>query len=317
MKYPFHVGRYRLITLLLSISVMCVCLGWYATAVKRQRSAIVRLRSVGGEIRYDFEMDETGSLRGGTTPPQLPRWHQLLGVDYVATPVWGCVVGTDAKDLTPLGEFSELRWLELHRLQVDTLLPIAKLENLTSLGVQECQIGDLSCLTSLTRLEELDLSHTNIHTLPNLASLQQLETLVLTGTDIHDLRPLRRLYNLRHLYLDRTDVRDVLDLTQMLNLRTLDLQDTSIVDISPLAHLRNLRCVNLIGTKASDLSPLTNLSHLTDLYLGRESPKHESYVAQMVNPSSLVLRDSEEAWNQEVARLKCALPNCRIHHMQL
>ena len=59
----------------------------------------------------------------------------------------------------------------------------------------------------------------------------------------------------------------------------------------PLAALANLRVLSFIDTGVSDVGPLVSLDKLRDLWF------HGTKVSQ-----------------KELARLKGALPECRIHH---
>src|SRR5439155_326332 len=78
---------------------------------------------------------------------------------------------------------------------------------------------------------------------------------------------------------------------QTIDLTQLNLSGTGFNDVGPLAALANLQVLRLSGTGVSDVGPLVSLAKLRDLRL------HGTKVSQT-----------------ELARLKAALPECRILH---
>ena len=54
--------RYSLRTMLVVVLVLSVWLGYYANRAARQRRAVDEIRELGGQVFYDYERDENGSM---------------------------------------------------------------------------------------------------------------------------------------------------------------------------------------------------------------------------------------------------------------
>ena len=73
-------------------------------------------------------------------------------------------------------------------------------------------------------------------------------------------------------------------------MRTLHLTGTNVIDYSPLSNLKNLEYLNLRGSQISDLRPLTKL----------------------VNLKELNLTDCLNITDEQIQKLKSALPQVNI-----
>lgn len=111
------------------------------------------------------------------------------------------LIGTQASDLHPLADATQLETLQLS---------------------QSSAVRDLSPLQALTGLKTLGLSHTDVADLGPLAQLEQLESLNLTNTKVADLRPLGRLANLQRVEIARTSVTDLSPLRTCRRLTSID-----------------------------------------------------------------------------------------------
>jgi len=78
------------------------------------------------------------------------------------------------------------------------------------------------------------------------------------------------------------------------SVRWVSLHNTQVSDPSPLAELKSLELLYLADTQVSDLSPLAELKNLTELYLNNTNVS-----------------------NDQVEKLRQALPNCEIVHPSL
>ena len=114
---------FSLRTMLVLLTIVCVWLGFKVHRVERQKAAITWVESVGGTVSYDYELDEAGVLFGhydqsgdwicDATLPR-PRWlRELIGVDYLDTVISVTISDSGLVDLSPLTNFTELKWLHL------------------------------------------------------------------------------------------------------------------------------------------------------------------------------------------------------------
>ncbi len=150
--------------------------------------------------------------------------------------------------------------------------------------------NDLKPLASLTKLRRLGLEYCNVGDLTPLAGLTNLEYLGLANSQVKDLTVLAGLTNLATLYLSQTHVTDLTPLVALTSIKHLSLDNTQVSDLTPLAGLTNLEYLDLYSaTKVSNVRPLASLTRLEHLSLGYTN----------VN-------------EQELKKLKQALPNCGI-----
>ena len=123
-----------------------------------------------------------------------------------------------------------------------------------------------------------------------LKDMTQLRVLFLSGNQISDLTPLQGMTQLQRLHLFKNQICDLSPLHGMTQLQRLVLDTNQISDLSPLKEMTQLRMLKARGNQISDLSPLHGMTQLQWLWL-RENKISES----------------------EIAKLKEALPNCRIY----
>jgi len=158
-------------------------------------------------------------------------------------------------------------------------------------GGFETQVSDVKPLAALTKLNELLLNHTQVSNVAPLAGLTTLEVLWLHNTQVDEVTPLAGLTNLNNLSLHNTPVSDITPLAKLKNLRWLDLSYTQFSDVTQLAGLTNLKSLRLYNTQVSDVTPLADITNLERLWL-----------------------DGVQISDEEIEKLKLALPNCRIIH---
>lgn len=115
----------------------------------------------------------------------------------------------------------------------------------------------------------------------------------------------------RSVELRNSEAADLSTLSQMKELRCIALSFSRVSDISPLAELHDVDEIYLEGTDVEDLSPLRNLAKLEMLWLDSTPVMDLSPLHGLQNLKWLKLRDTRLT-NQEVERLRAALPNCEI-----
>ena len=187
--------RISLRGLIILSTIACLWVGKLSIEARAQKSAVDRIRRVGGGVGYDWQepVDVGGGLYIDPTGPSAPKWlRSLLGDDYFqkVTRVH-CVEKTiDAflveglphlrdvsmidcgiSDLSPLADLSELRFLDVRRNCIVDLTPLATQLNLELLNLSDNQIVDCSPLLRLKRLTQLELQR-------NPIGQQQIDSLI-------------------------------------------------------------------------------------------------------------------------------------------
>lgn len=216
--------QFSLGSLLLLITVLAVWLGWQVNRVRREREAIALVERLGGEVYFDYQVEENVPLGHFVTSPArkppAPDWLRwLVGEDY----------------------FRRVASVELRDTKVTD--------------------EDLHVVAGLRRLWLLDLSNTSITNagLAHLKGLRELRGLTLINTDVDSagLAHLRNLDQLRALSLWKTKVDDagLGHLRGLVRLRTLILDETRVTDagLPQLKHLIGLdQWFGLSGTAVTD-----------------------------------------------------------------
>ena len=105
-------------------------------------------------------------------------------------------VGRPVKDITLVGELTNLEQLEFAGGDISDPAPLAKLTKLSSLQIYGCGLKDFSALSGLDSLEELMASDNQVSDLSSLKGLTKLRLLTLNGNRIKDTSPLLGLKSL-------------------------------------------------------------------------------------------------------------------------
>jgi hypothetical protein len=207
--------------------------------------------------------------------------------------------------LEHLGEFQNIKHLELSGYNLTSLDGIESLTLLESLSIYDChiadlsplgnltsltnfyltgdeQVKDLSCLEYLPELSNLWLIDTAILNLDFLVGHTDLTLLYLTGnSQLNDFSALESLSELDSLHLDITsltgDQPDVSVIGRLSNLDSLSLVD--VYDVSFLKELNNLTYLSL--DTALDTSIAETISHMADLEVLNISNCGESSLEQV------------------------------------
>jgi hypothetical protein len=237
--------QFSLRTFLVFIAVIAIGCGWFAVKLsqaRQQRQAVEAIRSMGGQVIYDFAYYPPRRRRA-------PDWViEIFGIDFCQDVV--AVLASD--DRTMFVDADVVRWRESFRR-------LPKLFDLDLSGTGITDVG-LKCVEELPQLEKLYLADTKITDagLASIEHLSHLNTLYLGHTSIGDagLRHLGKLVHLRLLTLENTNVRGagLEQLNRLPLLVCIELRETRITD-SDLKHLKGmiaLRELNLEGTDVTD-----------------------------------------------------------------
>lgn len=281
MRFRF---RFRLVTLMAMVTVLCTWLGMMTRRAHQQRDALAVLEQAGARIEFDYQVDVQANPYV-ERKSNAPAWaRRLFGEEYFRTPVT-CTLWSDPSErrrpvelgLRAVLSLRGLRSLRLYDMPLSTeqLQQIATLSKLTWLNLDDCTIADdggFEAIGSLHHLVLLWLENTNVsdHDLLHLAELVDLSDLSLNGTKITDegVKTIARMRGLNFLRLRGTSITDkgLVHLATMTALEALDLHDTNITGtgLSHLSNLSHLNCLDLDDTELCDES-LRSISQLRSL----------------------------------------------------
>lgn len=170
------------------------------------------------------------------------------------------------KDLNPLRNLVEMKFLLLQNNEISNIEPLSKLTNLENLELYRNNVSDLSPLKNLTRLKDLNLFQNNVFDINALANLTELKSLNLGNNQISDLKPLLMLSKLELLWLNYNPVKNVETIAVLGNtLKSLQLAKCDLKDISFLKNFTKLEILLIFDNPIEDLSPLKQLCNLQTL----------------------------------------------------
>lgn len=209
--------QFSLGTALLATTAFSIWLGLQTDAAHRQRRVVAEIRRLGGEVYYDWQIDENEVKTHQAGPPG-PGWlRHWIGDDYFQKVVCVHLMGAPCGDnqLPNLETLKSLRSLSLEGTPIgDASVPrLAQLSQLSFLGLSETRVTDkgIDALCRATRLTTLWLCPAEPPTeyavsdvgLKKLTALVGLERLGLGGPGITDasVEVLPAFQHLRELYL--------------------------------------------------------------------------------------------------------------------
>ena len=109
--------------------------------------------------------------------------------------------GRQVKDITLVGELTNLEVLAFAGGDISDPTPLAKLTKLRSLEISDCGLKNFSSLTVMNALEELTASNNQVSDLSSLKGLKKLRVLALNVNRIEDTSPLLGLKSLNWVNL--------------------------------------------------------------------------------------------------------------------
>jgi internalin A len=137
-------------------------------------------------------------------------------------------------DISPLGNLTRLRQLDLSANQVTDISALAQLTDLGIVDLSNNQISDddMSTIGGWTLLTELNLSTNQVSDISNLDGLTMLSILELGANQILDLSAVTSLIGITGLYLYNNQLNDISPLVDHPKLG-----DGHVVDIRENANL--------------------------------------------------------------------------------
>ncbi len=217
------------------------------------------------------------------------------GEDYITKTVLNTVTSLDfndlnlsSSDLSNLGIFSSLVYVNLSNNNITDVSFLKGLKNLASVDLSHNNITDVSGLSNLVGLSYVDLSYNNnvsgysllknlnyldigycgIKSFEDLTGLKDLVSLNLSGNKITNFSLIPT--GLSTIYLKDMDIDNLLDITFLKDLYTVDLSGSSVKSLSGIENFKFLYCLVLNKVKLSDVSSLKKLNNDYPIYLNMD-----------------------------------------------
>ena len=156
--------------------------------------------------------------------------------------------GSEVKDISPLANLINLKYLDLENGNITDVKPLSNLKKLKRLQLTENkELSDISPLAGLPDLEELHLNDTALADPSPLRTCPKLRILRMRGTKLKDLNGLKGFDALEFIYLEESTLESVEGAMNLPNLRTLWIWGSQVKDISPLKDHPTLDELNIAG----------------------------------------------------------------------
>lgn len=131
-------------------------------------------------------------------------------------------------DITVIGKFTKLKFLDLSSLSLKDIKPLEDLFDLEILVLNRNLIQDLGPLAKLENLKQLSLAYNKVENIEALKDLENLQWLNLNFNSIEDIKPLEGLKKLETLELSNNQIKWVKVLTLLTNLKSVDLTENPL-----------------------------------------------------------------------------------------
>jgi Leucine-rich repeat (LRR) protein len=300
--------QYSLRTLLIFVSIVGVLCGWlgmFLQRVRHQRNVVVQIKTLGGEVIYDYQIAgmQAGNFPASPPGPRIIRWilgddvFAYVGAVYFKTPV-------NNKDLPQLQELTHLKgvYLSSPGITDEWLKIISEIPNLQWLSLlvdKNITEEGLGRIKNIKTLEALSLcgAAVNDSTLMQCEKLANLNFLVLKETSVTDdgMENLVRLSQLHQLEIFKNrGITDVSMIGQLTNLESLKIVSNSTIDkgFNQLKDLRKLINLSIVSTPLNDdnMKFLDDLKELRELILA-ETQITDSGLVHLQASKNLVVLD--------------------------
>lgn len=244
-RFFAYIIKFKLRWLLIAlIFIGCLVVVAFMKA-ERQQKAVKSIRSMGGQVYYDYEMGgPEGMWLGddfGQRPPP-PFLSKYIGIDYIHTVKCVFCEGEKINNgiAEPLQALTKLKRVAFIDTKIDDqVLQSLRCESyLQCLSLNGTPIGDdgLYYLSNFNQLQTLDLPNTSISDkgIGFLEKIPKLDDLILDGTNISDncLKSVRKMTQLKALSLRATNITDVglMELKALGQLKYLNIEKTKTTE---------------------------------------------------------------------------------------
>ena len=206
-----------------------------------------------------MEWGDEGLERGVRRRTMIEEGDIMLSDVWEITDFGNALLNQGIKDISALGELTNIRYLYLDGNQISDITALGNLTNMENLILDRNQISDISPLQGMRHLCQLMLADNQIEDISALEGMRKLTRLGLADNRIRDISALRNLSKLIYLDLENNRIEDISVLAELTWLDTALLKNNRISDISVLSGLEHLYTLTLEGNEVTDYSEVKHL----------------------------------------------------------
>jgi hypothetical protein len=209
-RWRFQFSIRSLLMLTIAVAIPCSWLAVEMEQANGQKELVENLKKHGAAVGYDYQVDSSGPISGGTQPGPA-RLRKMLGDDFFRNLTYiGCcdfpLTETDLKHLRGMKELITLGFQNAG-ITDEGLEYVKELKQLQSLDLRFIPITDagLKHLQGMKQLQILGLMKTNVTDagLHHLEGMKQLTTLWLLDTKVTDAGVAKLQKTLPNLQIQR------------------------------------------------------------------------------------------------------------------
>jgi len=220
------------------------------------------------------------------------------------------------RELTPLAELRDLKFLDISNTAITNLAPIANITFLESLNLANTPTADIKFIKYADRLKFLDISSTQIEDISELLNLKSLTTLSAEKSPIQSFAVLNQFKNIRDLRLNESGFNNVEHIKELVNLEKLMLSKNFILNFSFLAQLTSLQELDLSETNINDLSPLSGSAQLAFLDITATAVSDLAPVAALANLKKIAADETKLTTVEATNFVRTHPDILLIHHVK-
>ena len=194
--------RFKLKTLLIAVTAICLYFCWYN--FNAQKRSVDWVRSKKGTVEFDCAPKSSGKYSDSVRNVM----SKVFGRSITNCVVSARLINDEIVDLDPLVNFSGLKKLLLYSSGVKSLASLKTLKKLQDLDLRTDSVTELSALSQLSSLKKLQLAGKSISDLSSIAQIKSLEILMIRDTSVSDFEALRGLSKLRFLMIQGNSIDD-------------------------------------------------------------------------------------------------------------
>jgi Leucine-rich repeat (LRR) protein len=196
--------------------------------------------------------------------------------------------GTKVSDLSVLKELKKLTSLDLGYIQSESvdLEPVGELSELTYIDLTNSTSPDYSPLARCTKLERIEAANkSGFNSLDVIKALPHLKYLNLgANQNISEWSALAEMTSLEDLYLRKTSFSDLNLLAKMNHLDSLSISECTVKNAAAIATLPKLRYLNIDGTQGiDDITIFKNLAQIDRLNLRHKKDQFPQEQVDLLN----------------------------------
>lgn len=166
----------------------------------------------------------------------------------------------DDADVKIIGQMTQLEKLRLTgNVDIKDISPLGNLTNLVFLDLEMTGTEDISCFEKLTKLTQLSISDTKVKDVSVIEKLTLLETFYMNNLENLDQTTIKLPNQLMYFYCNNNGLTNVEFLKDLMALSTVELSNNALTDLSSLSS-KPLHTVKVNDNQITDLAPVSTVS---------------------------------------------------------